>query len=99
MNISWLKSSWDADAEAVLHNGDCLDLLRMLPDASVDLVVTSPPYNIGKPYETRRSITAYALMQHTVISECVRVLVHGGSICWQVGNPMNRPGKSGGSKL
>jgi len=57
-----------------------------MPDASVQLVVTSPPYNIGKPYETKKSIAAYALGQDAVIKECVRVLRPGGSLCWQVGN-------------
>lgn len=52
----------------------------------MDLVVTSPPYNIGKPYETKTSTIAYARSQASVIKECVRVLRSGGSICWQVGN-------------
>ena len=57
-----------------------------MPDESVNLVVTSPPYNIGKPYETKTSLLAYTRGQGAVIKECVRLLRPGGSICWQVGN-------------
>ena len=35
------------DERVTLHHGDCLDVLRALPDASVDSVVTDPPYSIG----------------------------------------------------
>jgi adenine-specific DNA-methyltransferase len=52
----------------------------------VRLVVTSPPYNIGKPYETRLNLTEYLSQQQRVIEQCVRVLHPYGSICWQVGN-------------
>src|SRR5439155_2261909 len=48
---------------------------------------TSPPYNIGKPYETRRlTIDRYLHGQNEVINECARILHPRGSICWQVGN-------------
>ena len=33
-------------------NGDCVDVLRSMPNDSVDLVVTSPPYNVGIDYDT-----------------------------------------------
>jgi adenine-specific DNA-methyltransferase len=49
-------------------------------------VVTSPPYNIGKAYETRLSLDDYISQQREVIVECVRALKPSGSICWQVGN-------------
>ena len=72
--------------DALLHQGDCLDLLRTLDAGSVQLVVTSPPYNVGKPYETELEIDEYVNQQREVIRECVRVLDARGSICWQVGN-------------
>ncbi len=40
---------WRVGQQTVIH-GDCLQFLRALPDASVDVVVTSPPYNIGVAY-------------------------------------------------
>ena len=68
---------------------ECLDALefsRALPDESVKLIMTSPPYNIGKSYETRINIQDYINNFSTLISELVRILANDGSICWQVGN-------------
>jgi len=81
-----VASEFDQTADFVLHEGDCLDLLPHIPDEFVKLVVTSPPYNLGKPYESRLEMDEYLAQQHRVIEECVRVLDDRGSICWQVGN-------------
>lgn len=70
----------------VVHQGDCLDFLKSIPDQTQQLVVTSPPYNIGKEYENRLEIKLYLDQQAKVITECARVLKRSGSICWQVGN-------------
>jgi len=70
----------------VVYLGDCLDLLKQIPDGSLQLVVTSPPYNIGKKYEQKLKLDLYVEQQELVIKECVRVLSNQGSICWQVGN-------------
>jgi len=61
-------------------------MLRGMPDGVIQLVVTSPPYNLGKEYEDRLHLDDYIKEQREVITECVRVLAEGGSICWQVGN-------------
>jgi adenine-specific DNA-methyltransferase len=81
-----LCSEFDPTADFVLYEGDCLDLLPRIPDGFVQLVVTSPPYNLGKPYESRLDMDEYLSQQRMVIEECVRVLNDRGSICWQVGN-------------
>ena len=65
---------------------DNLDFMRRLDSRSVKLIVTSPPYNIGKAYERKDSLENYVKAQTQVISECVRLLHDRGSICWQVGN-------------
>jgi len=70
----------------VVHTGDCLDLLKQIPDGALQLVVTSPPYNIGKEYERKLKLDLYVEQQEAVIKECVRALSDQGSICWQVGN-------------
>ncbi len=70
----------------MLYEGDSLDFLKTLPDESVALVVTSPPYDLGKDYENRVSIEAYLQQQSRIIAELCRVLKPSGSICWQVGN-------------
>ena len=64
-------------------------MLDDIPDGFVKLVVTSPPYNLGKPYENKLDIQEYLDQQRKIISECVRVLDNNGSICWQVGNYVN----------
>jgi adenine-specific DNA-methyltransferase len=74
----------------VVYPGDCMDLLREIPDESLQLVVTSPPYNIGKEYEQRLDLDDYLAQQAQVISESVRALSPQGSICWQVGNYVDR---------
>jgi adenine-specific DNA-methyltransferase len=81
-----VETEFARDAEVVLQSGDCLRLLGQLPDGVVRLIVTSPPYNIGKSYERRLKFDEYLDGQARVIKECVRVLSEDGSICWQVGN-------------
>lgn len=77
-------------ASIVAYPGDCLDLLKSIPDEALQLVVTSPPYNIGKEYEKKLDLDLYLAQQAQVISECVRALSPKGSICWQVGNYVDR---------
>jgi len=68
-----------------IHNGDTLEHLKSLPNECVDLVVSSPPYNIGKEYESRVALGKYLAQQEEVLKECVRVLKSSGSIFWQIG--------------
>ncbi len=77
---------WEHKERAIVFPGDCLDFLRQCPDEAFQLIVTSPPYNIGKEYERRLHLDAYLAQQSRIIAECVRCLAHRGSICWQVGN-------------
>ena len=71
---------------AVMACKDNLAFMRPLQAESMQLIVTSPPYNIGKAYEKRDSLGDYVSQQARVISECVRLLNRRGSLCWQVGN-------------
>lgn len=68
-----------------IYRGDCRELLAKLPDGCVDLVVSSPPYNLGKEYEAKRALQVYLEEQTAVLRECARVLAPTGSIFWQVG--------------
>ncbi len=81
-----ISSTFDPGVDLVLYEGDCLDLFPQIPDEFVQLIVTSPPYNIGKPYERRLDLKEYLTQQQRVIEQCVRVLDEKGSLCWQVGN-------------
>jgi adenine-specific DNA-methyltransferase len=84
-----ISNSFDIRANVILYHGRCQDLLKNMPDESVQLIITSPPYNIGKEYEKKRRIKDYLDEQREVITECYRILDNGGSICWQVGNYVN----------
>jgi len=86
-----LRDHYTDDADVVLFEGDCLDLLADIPRGSVQLVVTSPPYNIGKRYERKTTLERYLQDQAAVIRRCVDLLREGGSICWQVGNHIAGP--------
>ena len=66
--------------------GDTLENLKTLKSNKFDLIITSPPYNVGKEYETKQSIEYYLEQQETVIDQLIRVVSHKGSICWQIGN-------------
>ncbi len=68
-----------------LHQ-DAQNYMRGLDDASVKLIITSPPYNIGKEYEAKTKIEQYLELMTPIICEMARVLSNNGSICWQVGN-------------
>lgn len=84
-----IVEKFDPSEHIVVYPGDCLELLKSIPDESVKLVVTSPPYNIGKEYEKQLKLETYLEQQTAVIQESVRCLSWNGSICWQVGNYVN----------
>lgn len=77
-----VKARFETDS---IFLGDCMELLAEMPDESVDLVVSSPPYNLGKEYESKKALEIYLDEQAEVLKECVRVLKGTGSVFWQVG--------------
>ena len=85
-----ISHSFRTEADVVLFHGDCRNLLAAIPSEAARLIVTSPPYNIGKSYEKRLRLETYLQQQSEVIHECFRVLAPDGSICWQVGNYVNQ---------
>ena len=81
-----VNSDFDPNSAAVLHTGDALGFLRSLPDGLATLIISSPPYNLGKEYERRQNVRAYLDGQTPVLTELARVLAVNGSLCWEVGN-------------
>jgi adenine-specific DNA-methyltransferase len=81
-----LDSHKKIEIRATLASKDNLKFMKSLQSGSIKLVVTSPPYNIGKSYESKSSLADYVEGQALVIAESVRLLDDRGSICWQVGN-------------
>lgn len=62
-----------------------------LPDRSVHLMVTSPPYNVGKTYDADLTLNEYRSLITRVMREVHRVLVPGGRVCFNVANLGRRP--------
>lgn len=81
-----VAASFDPAAEAVIAPGNCLDTLSGLPNDFAKLIITSPPYNLGKAYEKETSLSHYLDSLDPVLEQIVRVLSPAGSLCWQVGN-------------
>jgi adenine-specific DNA-methyltransferase len=72
-----------------IRNEDCFTTLSHLPNDSVDLIVSSPPYNIGKEYEKQVGLDEYLSNQGKLFKEMYRVLKPSGSVFWQVGIYVN----------
>lgn len=69
------------DEHVTLYHGDCLDILRELPDASVDAAVTDPPYALefmGKTWDGWSTPAAFQEWCGLWAAECLRVLKPGG---------------------
>jgi adenine-specific DNA-methyltransferase len=81
-----ITGDFSEHADVVLRCGDCLEFLRAIPDKTITLIVSSPPYNIGKEYEKKTAIEEYLSKQKPVIAELYRILKDEGSLCWEVGN-------------
>lgn len=76
--------------DATILNNDIIESLKSMPKELASLIVTSPPYNIGKSYEQSVELQEYLDWQTEVIKECIRILKPNGSICWEVGNYVNQ---------
>jgi adenine-specific DNA-methyltransferase len=70
----------------VIECKDNHEFMRSLKNESMHLIVTSPPYNMGKVYEKKIANDLYIEQQAATIAKAVRLLHPRGSICWQVGN-------------
>lgn len=89
LKMSDIVPKYQKSAKATLYFGDRLELLSQIPEESARLIVTSPPYNMGKSYEKKTSLDQYLEEQEKTIKKCVEILSPNGSICWQVGNHVN----------
>ena len=81
-----IKEQFLCNNEITIYKGDCLELLRKIPDNYCDLIITSPPYCIGKAYENiHDDINTFIKQQKIIFEDIYRILKVGGSLCWQVG--------------
>lgn len=80
------REKFSKNADAVIQCGDTIETCSMLPANTFRLIVSSPPYNIGKIYEKQTDLDDYLAWQKNVAKELVRILAEDGSLVWQVGN-------------
>lgn len=73
-----------------VYQGDSRDL-SFLPSNSIQLMITSPPYNVGKDYDDDLSQVEYLELIHGVMKEVYRVLIPGGRACINVANLGRKP--------
>lgn len=71
----------------------CQDAREMnkIPNSSIHLMVTSPPYNVGKEYDEDLSLNEYLELLRDVFSETYRVMVNGGRACVNIANVGRKP--------
>jgi len=85
-----IRDEYSPDAELIIAPGDSLTTLKTLPDGLVKLIITSPPYNLGKVYEETTKLEQYLEALNPIVNELIRVLSPEGSLCWQVGNYVDK---------
>ncbi len=85
-----VSDKYDSKSDAIFLLGDSSETLKKVPDESVNLIITSPPYNLDKVYEDKNSLDDYFGLIEPVIEQCLRVLNPSGSLCWEVGNYVDK---------
>jgi len=74
------------ELDALILRGDCRETLKSIRSESVELVVTSPWYNIGKKDEKTQPLESYLEDMIPALKELYRILTPNGSLCWETGN-------------
>lgn len=78
------KPFFESD-NCLIYQGDCLELFRCLPEETIDLTITSPPYNIGKEYEDTLPLEAYLSWCEEWLNEIYRMTTCNGSLWLNLG--------------
>lgn len=89
-NVPYVENSID---EKYINKIFCKssEVMNELPDNSVHLMVTSPPYNVGKDYDENLSLKEYRALLKRVLKETYRALVPGGRACINIANLGRKP--------
>ena len=75
-----------------IYQEDFLEFSKKIPEEKIDLIITSPPYGIGKEYEKKIALEEYLEWSKRVLAECRRILKDSGSIFYQVGTYVGNKG-------
>lgn len=81
-----IANNYNSEESAILLEADVLEACQQIPPESVSLIITSPPYNLGKNYEKQITLENYLAWQTTVLEQLTKLLTPTGNLCWQVGN-------------
>jgi len=84
------SSNFNKDSDFIMLEGDTLKNIKRIPTRSIKLLITSPPYNLEKEYEKKETLENYLKKMQPHLKEFKRVLKEDGSLCWQVGNYVNK---------
>lgn len=86
MSVKKINNKYKSGNAITLYNGDCIQLLKQIPDEVIDMVITSPPYCMGKAYEDPHDdIETFKKQHKDIFKDIYRILKPGGSVCWQTG--------------
>jgi DNA modification methylase len=68
-NMPHIQNDFSKDGRIVLYAGDCLGAVSAMPAKSIQLIITSPPYNVGKSYERSTALEEYLKTIEPVLTE------------------------------
>ena len=85
-------SKFNKEADVTYIEGDVFKKIKSLPDESMNLIISSPPYNLNKSYEEKKAFHIYLYEMEELLEEIKRVLKKNGAVCWQVGNHLTKTG-------
>jgi len=81
-----------------IYQGDCIEVMKTLPENSIDLIVTSPPYGVGIDYDSfddDMKFEDYKVFSENWLTEAYRLLKDDGRIALNVPYEINRQDKGG----
>lgn len=77
-------SLFENGEQVKLRQGDCLEVMKLIPDGSVDLILTSPPYYNARDYSYYESYEDYLTQMTDIFSTCKRLMYGGSFLCINV---------------
>ena len=89
-DVAYVEQPFPIEARDKIFHASS-EVMSQIPADSVHLMVTSPPYNVGKDYDQNLNLNDHLLMLRRVWSEVRRVLVPGGRACINIANLGRKP--------
>ncbi len=84
------SNKFDSKSDVCFIQGNVFKKIKEIPAKSIDLIITSPPYNLNKEYEEIKAFDIYLEEMEPFMKEIDRVLKKDGAFCLQVGNYVNK---------